>query len=62
MFIISNDTLIMHSVTIKSIHNQTPRSNCQMLLRGPGSKPAGTPQRMLQHRHMLSQVQVCRWM
>lgn len=32
MFIISNDTLIMHSVTMMSIHNQTPSLNRQMLL------------------------------
>lgn len=43
-----------------SIHNQTP-SLGRGTLQEPGSKGVGTPEHMLQHRHMLSQAQLCRW-
>lgn len=60
MFMVSNDILIVHSVTMMSIHNQTPSLGCGTL-QEPGSKGVGTPEHMLQHRHMLSQVQLCTW-
>lgn len=42
MFMVSNDILIMHSVTVMSIHNET-LSLGRGTLQEPGSKGVGTP-------------------